>query len=127
MKPGLMALMLILAAATCAPARIASTTPRDPGRISQDEIVASLAQNAYEAVVKLRRNFLVSRGKTSLRASDSPLPYVFVDGMRYGPVGTLRLIPASNVAEIRFLPAWEATTVYGTGFMSGVIEVTTRR
>ena len=126
MKPGLMVLML-LAATACAPARIVSTTPRDPGRISQDEIVASLAQNAYEAVVKLRRNFLASRGRMSLRGSEQPLPHVFVDGMRYGPVGTLRQIPASNVAEIRFLPAWEATTVYGTGFMSGVIEVTTRR
>ncbi|MEO7646941.1 MAG: hypothetical protein ABIV11_01725 [Gemmatimonadaceae bacterium] len=127
MKIGLMALAMLFALPACTPARTASTQPRDPSRITQDEIVASLAVDAYDAVAKLRANFFASRGRTSFRANDAALPTVFVDGIEYGPISSLRLIPALDVAEIRLYRSWEATTAYGTGFMSGVIAVTTRR
>jgi hypothetical protein len=39
----------------------------------------------------------------------------------------LRNIPASQVSTIRLYRAWEATTKFGTGNMSGVIAITTRQ
>ena len=126
MKTGLIAAALI-ALAACLPPGTGSTRPRDPSRITQDEIVASLAVDAYDAVAKLRANFFASRGRTSFRTNESTLPTVFVDGLEYGPISTLRLIAAIDIEEIRLFRSWEATTVYGTGFMSGVIAVTTRR
>ncbi len=127
MKTALMAAAMVLTLAACAPARTGSTHPRDPSRITEDEIFASLAVDAYDAISKLRANFFASRGSTSFRANESTLPTVFVDGLEYGPISTLRQIPASTVSEIRLYRSWEATTAYGTGFMSGVIAVTTRR
>lgn len=89
--------------------------------------MASLAADAYDAVAKLRANFFASRGRTSFRTSESTLPTVFVDGLEYGPVSMLKLIAANEIEEIRLYRSWEATTLYGTGFMQGVIAVTTRR
>lgn len=126
MKLGMLALAIAVVLQACTSART-SYAPRDPSRITHEEIVASLAIDAYDAVVKLRANFLASRGRTSFRANESTLPTVFVDGLRYGPISTLRLIAATDVAEIRLYRSWEATTAYGTGFMAGVIAVTTRR
>ncbi len=127
MKLGLVAAAMFPLVVACAPPGNTYAPHRDPTRITEDEIVASLAEDAYDAVRKLRANFLASRGRTSFRTNESTLPTVFVDGLHYGPVSTLGLIPASNIAEIRLFRAWEATTIYGTGYMSGVIAVTTRR
>lgn len=126
MRTGVIAAALLTLTA-CLPPGTGSTHPRDPSRITQDEIMASLAVDAYDAVAKLRANFLASRGRTSFRNNESPLPTVFVDGLEYGPISTLRLIAANEIAEIRLFRSWEATTLYGTGFMQGVIAVTTRR
>jgi hypothetical protein len=127
MQLGMLALATALTATACMPARTHFASPRDPARITEDEIVASLAVDAHDAVVKLRANFLASRGRTSFRSNESTLPTVFVDGLEYGPISTLKLIPATDVAEIRLFRSWEATTAFGTGFMAGVIAVTTRR
>ncbi len=51
---------------------------------------------------------------------------VYLDGMRTGGVPVLRNIDANNVREIRYVPARDATTKYGTGHSQGVIEVRTR-
>lgn len=127
MHLGLMSFAAAITVSACTLARTAYAPPRDPARITQDEIVASLAVDAYDAVAKLRANFLASRGRTSFRSNESTLPTVFVDGLEYGPISTLRLIAANDVAEIRLYRSWEATTAFGTGFMSGVIAVTTKR
>ena len=126
MRTGLIAAALLTLTA-CLPPGSGRTPRRDPSRITQDEITASQAVDAYDAVTKLRANFFASRGRTSFRTNESTLPTVFVDGLEYGPVSTLKLIAASEIEEIRLFRSWEATTLYGTGFMQGVIAVTTRR
>ena len=96
--------------------------------ITQEEIERSQAPTAYEVIQKLRANFLSYRGETSLdRNKSQPYPTVYVDGQEYGPISSLRNIPASQVATIRLYRAWEATTKFGTGNMGGVIAITTRR
>jgi hypothetical protein len=52
---------------------------------------------------------------------------VYVDGQAFGPIGTLRNIPASQIATIRLYRSWEATTKFGTGNMGGVVAITTRQ
>ncbi|HUR91325.1 MAG TPA: hypothetical protein VMY38_01485 [Gemmatimonadaceae bacterium] len=125
----LLAVMVTSALSACAPQQpAAATRPRDAARITQDEVDASLEGNAYDVIVKLRPNFFMSRGSTSLRpGDDARLPWVFLDGVEQGPISSLRLIPASNVGEIRLYRSWEATTQFGTGYMSGVIAIRTRR
>jgi hypothetical protein len=57
----------------------------------------------------------------------APVPLaVIVDGARFGELNDLRNITVQDVESIRFIPGRDATTIYGTGYSSGVIEVTTR-
>lgn len=96
--------------------------------ITEDEIEASKAPTAFDAIQKLRANFLSYRGETSLnKKSSQPYPTVYVDGQEFGPIASLRSIPASQVATIRLYRSWEATTKFGSGNMGGVIAITTRQ
>jgi hypothetical protein len=130
MMLGVRLLILLIPAAVlaCAPPRSGPGEINNSQIITEDEIVASRATTAYEAIQKLRANFLTYRGETSLNKSRStPYPTVYLDGQEFGPISTLRTIPASHVATIRLYRAWEATTKYGARNMSGVIEVSTRQ
>ena len=128
MRLGLVAALAVTIALTaCAPPQAGSMRPRDGAVITQEEVEESLEASAYDVIVKLRPNFFMSRGSTSLRSDESRLPSVFLDGIDHGPISSLRAIPSSNIAEIRLYRAWEATTQFGTGYMSGVIAVKTRR
>jgi hypothetical protein len=122
-------LALVLAVAfACSPPRLGPGEISNSQLITEDEIDASRASNAYEAVQKLRANFLSYRGETSFDKSKSqPYPTVYLDGQEFGPMATLRNIPASQVATIRLYRSWEATTKFGTSNMGGVIAVTTRQ
>ena len=44
----------------------------------------------------------------------------------FGPMASLRSIPASQVVEIRLYRSWEVATKFGAGKMGGVIAVATR-
>jgi hypothetical protein len=112
----------------CVPPPARSHTAADSQLITEEEVEASRAPTAYEVIQKLRANFLSYRGETSLnRANSHPYPTVYVDGQEFGPIETLRNIPASQVSTIRLYRSWEATTKFGTGKMGGVIAITTRQ
>ena len=99
----------------------------DSNLITEDEIVASHAVTAYDAIHKLRANFLSQRGTTSFYNTSSPMPTIYMDGQRYGEVSILATIPAEVVATIRLYRSWEATTRFGMNNMGGVIAITTRQ
>ena len=104
-----------------------STAPLTPNIITADEIAASKAVNAYDAIRKLRGNFLSYRGRTSLNNTSSPDPVVFVDDQAFGPVASLRSIPAIQIETIRLYRAWEAQQKYGRGLMGGAIAIVTKQ
>lgn len=94
--------------------------------ISADELSTVSANNALDAVRLLRPEWLRPRGS---RASNI-MPGVIVDNTPVGEVGDvsyLRTIPLTNIHEIRFLSASDATTRWGTGYVGGAIQVITRR
>jgi len=95
--------------------------------ITEEEIAATTAINAYEVVQKLRGNFLSNRGKTTILGKSSSTPVVYVDGVRYGEILSLRNITSTTIQSIRLYRAWEAQQKYGNDVMGGVIEVTTKR
>src|SRR6266550_2329138 len=112
----------------CAPPRLIPGRAADSQLITQEEIEASQSPTAFEVIQKLRANFLSYRGETSFNKNNSqPYPNVYVDGQQYGPVSSLRNIPAYQVATIRLYRSWEATTEFGAGNMGGVIAITTRQ
>ena len=104
-----------------------STGSADRDLITEEEITATSAINAYEIVQKLRGNFLSNRGKTTILGKSSATPIVYLDGVRYGEIPSLRNISATTVQSIRLYRAWEAQQRYGNDVMGGVIEVTTKK
>jgi hypothetical protein len=112
----------------CAPPRLVPGRAADSQVITQEEVEASREPTAFEVIQKLRANFLSYRGETSFNKNNSqPYPTVYLDGQQFGPLGSLRNIPASHVAVIRLYRSWEATTKFGRGNMGGVIAITTRQ
>lgn len=122
-----LAVLAVLVAA-CTPPRLGPGQISNTQLITENEIEASHSNSAYDVIAKLRANFLTYRGETSFDKSRStPYPTVWVDGMEYGPIGTLRNVPAAQISTIRLYRSWEATTKFGVGNMGGVIEITTRQ
>jgi hypothetical protein len=112
----------------CSPPSTQSRRGSDPQIITEEEVEASRGATAYEVIQKLRANFLSYRGETSFdKRKSQPYPMVYVDGQEFGPLSSLRSIPAAQVSVIRLYRSWEATTKFGTGNMGGVIAITTRR
>lgn len=112
----------------------ASAAPRDhtdSKALFQDEIAKSgIGGSAYDVISRLRPAFLISRGQSTLGTGTgptSPYPNVFLDGVVYGDIATLRNIDAAQIAEVRMYQAWEAQTKFGMGNNSGVIAIITRR
>lgn len=97
--------------------------------IKYEEIERSqIGGSAYEVISRLRPSFLVGRGDvTVMGPRESRYPNVYVDGVPYGDIGSLRRLDAAQIGEIRLYPAYEAQTKFGTGNNSGVIAITTRR
>jgi hypothetical protein len=69
----------------------------------------------------LRPDWLRARGGTI--NNPEILPVVYVDNMRYGPLGALEEIRVGVVSEVRYYSPSAATTRWGSGVMGGAIEV----
>jgi len=97
--------------------------------LTYEEISRSqIGGNAYEVISRLRPSFLTGRGEvTVMGPSESKYPSVYLDGVLYGDIKSLSNLDASQIAEVRLYPAWEAQTKFGTGSNSGVIAITSRR
>lgn len=94
-----------------------------------DEIAQSSAVTAYDAVRLRRPGFLQTRGPKSMYASSrsSVRPSVYLNGLYHGALETLNTISAVEVQEIRYIDAKDATLLYGTGHVAGIIMVITKR
>lgn len=115
-------LILIVAAAMAACAT-AGEARGSSAVLTRDEIRASTAMTAYEAIVQLRPAFLRARGARSIRDPSPNAPVVYVNDMRHGDLDVLRSIRVEEIDEIRFISAADATTRWGTGHAGGVIQV----
>ncbi|HSG09660.1 MAG TPA: hypothetical protein VLA36_14965 [Longimicrobiales bacterium] len=89
------------------------------GRIVEMELETLHQFSALEAVRRLRPRWLQTR--------TGVLPQVHVDGNRVGSAENLNSVRAADVQEMRYLNAADATTQFGTNYVSGVILVTTKR
>ncbi|HSA56659.1 MAG TPA: hypothetical protein VLE53_13200 [Gemmatimonadaceae bacterium] len=137
-------LLLIAMASACASGGGVSTsaTAPQPARgsanlITEEEIAQGTYQTALEIVQGLRPSMTRYRATTT-SATGNPSGYtdaaaatggvvVYMDESRLGEVSTLSSIPAQRVREIRYISARDATTRWGTGHTSGVIQVITKK
>jgi hypothetical protein len=124
---GLMATLCLMACASSGTsARSDSTRRRDSNLITQQELAASTARDAYQAVQMLRPDwFRRGRGANS-QAQGSTQVVVYVDGQKYGTPRSLEQFRVGSFKELRYYNASEATNRWGTGHTAGVIYVSTR-
>jgi hypothetical protein len=118
--------LTLFAAVACSHPKLGPGDAYDSQIITEDEIIASHANNAFEAIHKLRSNFLTNRGATSVKNESNPFPIVYVDDQEFGPISTLSSIPAAQISLIRLYRVSEANAKYGTHNLTGVIAITTR-
>ncbi len=131
-KESIMKTILILAGLTallmgCGSTGGGSSATESRDVLTAQEIATTNAQNAYEAVTMKRPWFLQSRGPRSLTHADqgqtTEYPVVYLDGVYYGDIESLRQIPVVQVREIRFYDMSSATLQFGAGHTGGVIQV----
>jgi len=119
----LFAVALTLAVSGCASGGGAGTggSPRGTStKIVQEELTNLNQLSALAAIQRLRPNWLRTR-------TGAP-PQVHVDGnFQMGGIETLRTIPIAEIQEMEYLNAADATTRFGTNYVSGAILVTTKR
>lgn len=112
--------------AGCVSARQSQSSTMDDV-ITRKELDAAGSVTAYDAVQRLRPNFLRDRGPvTLLNAAARTRPAVFIDMSEYGEVESLRNFPASHVEQVRFYPGHQAVTKFGSAYGAGVIQLTMR-
>ena len=125
-----LAAMVIATAAGCGSGR-ASTEPypsRNRTILFPDEIsqYGTGGRSAYDLIRQLRPEYLRSRGMTSLRATVPSTATVYLDGVKYGDLNSLKLISADQLTRVEYLNGSEATTRYGTDHVGGAILITTK-
>ena len=102
----------------------ASSAPKpraNANLVTSEEIVGTGASNLYDAIQRLRPQWLVS-ARVRRGGSGDPLQ-VYLDGTKYGTVSSLRQLSVGGVQELRYFSANEATSRYGTGNTGGAILV----
>jgi hypothetical protein len=96
--------------------------------LSSEEIENAHADvnTAYDAIARLRPNWLLPHGITSGQNMGNGTEYalIYVDGQSYGDISTLRGIPAYHVGSIRYWDVTQAGARFGIrAGSSGVIEI----
>lgn len=107
---------------------------------NSDQITSELLRAAdsegltvYQLVERHRPRWLrASRGFPSLggAAGGNTLAApvrVVLDGLPYGEIDDLRRLNVTEVEDLEYMSASDATTRFGTGYMGGAILVRTRR
>ena len=114
--------------AACASAGTPVSTSAAPSNvISRADLDAAGSATVYDVIVRLRPNFLRSRGPTSvMNASARTVAVVFVNDAEYGDLESLRRFQAARIEEIRYYSGIEATTKFGSPFGAGVIALKQR-
>lgn len=123
----------VLVASACASAAgSGAITAAGSGEvITAQELSTVSAGNAYQAIQRLRPQFLRDRNSTSLGTPNGSAVSdrgeaiaVYVDNSRMGSVDALQQIDIKEIQEIRRLSASEAMQRYGSRQMGTVIAVT---
>lgn len=120
--------ILALLSASCASSTEgAASAPLSASSAIQEQELADVSHlNAYDAIRRLRPNWLRVRGVGTFARQQSAGIRLYVDGARRNDLDNLRNIRASNIQEIRYLDSRRATTRFGTDHGDGAILVITK-
>lgn len=114
---------LALLTASCGLPSPAEAPGGERNVVSAKQMIEVSAQTVYDALERLRPDWLTTRGPSSLTDSMPDGPSVFIGGNRVGDADFLRDISADAVDQVRYYEAGAAGVRFGRGHPRGVIEV----
>jgi len=123
---GLLALALVLAVSLGGCASTGGTRTRSGSgtTLSKEQLASANSDNLYDAIVKLRPDWLSSRGPVSVTDPTPSSVDVYMNGSMLGKVDYLREVRLGDVTEVRYWDAGSASMRFGMGHPRGVIEIT---
>jgi len=92
--------------------------------LTQTQLAAANSENLFEAIAKLRPEWLSSRGPTSVTDATPTSVSIFMNGAMLGKADYLKQLGALDVTEVRYFDAASASARFGMGHPRGVIELT---
>lgn len=90
------------------------------------EIVAARVTDAYQAVLRLRPDFLRRGDARDVRDQSTNPIQVYLDDVDLGGIEALRRVPLDAVTQIRYVPPSEADMRWAGRHPAGVILVSTQ-
>ncbi len=120
----------VAAVLACATAGSTGTTQKKTGTLLTAQEIADAHADittAYDAVARLRPNWLAPHGAMSSNPEVSAYAAVWVDGQRTGLIETLKNVPAYYVVDMRYYDVTQAGARFGIrAGTGGAIEVRTK-
>ena len=119
----------VLVFTTCLVAGCASGTTQgrsertNDTQLTQSELTATNAGNLYDAIAKLRPQWLSSRGATSVTNASPTGADVYMNGTFLGKADYLRDVRLQDVSSVAYWDAGRASARFGMGHSRGVIEI----
>jgi hypothetical protein len=124
-------LFALAAVVACASSGSSNTTEAKPAQdrnvITETELMSVPSSSLYDAVEKLRPNFLRSRGASSFSNQTAEFASVYVDEHPYGEIGSLRTLVTGQIGMVRYYDAMAAQQKFGLTSGNGVISVYIKR
>lgn len=107
--------------------RADSGAPRgDANLITAEELSATTSSTLYDAVNRLRPAWLMRvQRPTALDPRQRGDLIVYMDGIRFGNLESLRQLTTRGIASVRFHSAGSAEAKFGPGHLLGAIEILT--
>lgn len=97
--------------------------PGNGTTLTQTALATTNANNLYDALVKLRPEWLSSRGATSVTDATPTGVDVYMNGTFLGKADYLRDVRLQDVTKVTYWNAGQAAARFGMGHPRGVIEI----
>lgn len=108
----------------CASTTAQTGTTRGPRNVlTQEQLVTTNKTSLYEAIERLRPEWLSSRGPASATNLEPAVASVYMNGTMLGKAEYLREMRVLDVTEVRYWDAGQASARFGMGHPRGVIEI----
>ena len=124
---------LLLAATACASGGSSSASTASQANrsvITEAELPTSGTESAYDAIMRLRPDFLRVRPSQSYNlqpdagaSGPAPAPALIVIGQRAGELSDLRQIAATSIKSVRYYTIEQAKRKFGMQYGGGAIEI----
>jgi hypothetical protein len=100
--------------------------PSSGSRLTRTQLASANSDNLFDAIAKLRPEWLSSRGPTSVTDATPTSVSVFMNGNMLGKADYLKQVALLDVTEVRYWDSGQASARFGMGHPRGVIEIIRR-